>query len=277
MSDLIRPLLGRPVDLVPFAAVREHLGLHSFVDRGVRDVELDRIVGSLERSRDFNRAFLPREERLRDRWMDVLELAEGPRGFPPIDLYQVGEVYFVVDGHHRVSVARTVGAATIEARVREYLTPVEFGPDADLEALARRIRERGRAEFLAATGIEPALADEFSASDVDAYPRLIEHIGVHRYFLGLEQARDVSWPEAVASWRESVYRPMVEAIRRCGVLEDFPGHTETDLYLFTMDHLHALRQRFGSDVPPERGVEELERRAPKRRRRRARRGRPPAG
>ena len=268
MSDLIRPMLGRPVDLISFADVREHLGLASFVDRGIREVKLERIVGSLERSRDFNRAFLPREESLRKRWEDVLRLAEGPKGFPPIDLYQVGDLYFVVDGHHRVSVARSMGGATIEARVREFTTPVQLGPETDLADLARVLRQRGRDEFLAATGIEPEFADELTASDVDAYSRLLEHIEVHRYFLGLEDKRDVTWSEAVASWRWSVYRPMIEAIRACGVLGDFPGHTETDLYLFTMDHLHALREQFGPGVSPERGVEELERRTPQHRRRR---------
>ena len=268
MSDLIRPMLGRPVDLISFADVREHLGLASFVDRGIREVKLERIVGSLERSRDFNRAFLPREESLRERWEDVLRLAEGPKGFPPIDLYQVGDLYFVVDGHHRVSVARSMGGATIEARVREFTTPVQLGPETDLADLARVLRQRGRDEFLAATGIEPEFADELTASDVDAYSRLLEHIEVHRYFLGLEDKRDVTWSEAVASWRWSVYRPMIEAIRACGVLGDFPGHTETDLYLFTMDHLHALREQFGPGVSPERGVEELERRTPQHRRRR---------
>jgi hypothetical protein len=282
MSDLIRPLLGRPVDLVPFAEVRERLGLASFVDRGIRDVPLERIVGSLERSRDFTRAFLPREDSLRERWMGILRLAEGPQGFAPIDLYQVGEAYFVVDGHHRVSVARAVGAQAIEARVREFLTPVELGPDADLDDLARTLRERGRAEFLAATGIVPEREGELAASDVDAYPRLLEHIGVHRYFLGLEEQRDVSWPEAVASWRWSVYRPMVEAIRASAVLDDFPGQTETDLYLFTMDHLHALREQLGPGVSPARGVEELGLRTPKppRRRRKAAGlsgGKPPGG
>lgn len=270
MSDLIRPFLGRPVDLIPFAEVRDRLGLASFVDRGLREIDLDRIVGSLERSRDFNRAFLPREESLRARWQDVYRLAEGPQGFPPIDLYQVGDVYFVVDGHHRVSVARRMGAATIEARVREFTTPVDLGAgvDLDLERLATILRERGRAEFLAATGIEPESEEDLAASDVDSYPRLLEHIEVHGYFLGLEEERRVPWPEAVASWRWTIYRPMLEAIRASGVLGDFPGHTETDLYLFTMDHLYALRERFGPGVPLERGVEALERRAPRHRRRR---------
>jgi len=268
MSDLIRPLLGRPVDLLPFAEVRERLGLASFVDRGLREVELERIVGSLERSRDFSRVFLPRGESLRGRWEGVQRLAEGPRGFPPIDLYQVGDVYFVVDGHHRVSVARRMGSETIEAQVREFTTPVELEPDIDLDGLARLLRRRGRDDFLATTGIEPDFPDELVASDVDAYPRLLEHIAVHRHFLGLAAERCVLWPEAVASWRWTLYRPMLDAIRASGVLAAFPGQTETDLYLFTMDHLHALRERFGPGVPLERGVEELERRAPMRGRKR---------
>ncbi len=254
MSDLIRPLLGRPTDLLPFDAVRSGLAPASFVERGVRDVEISQIVGSLDRGEEFTRAFLPRHDSLRERWEDVRRLAEGPRGFPPVDLYQVGGVYFVVDGHHRISVARALGAPTIEARVREYPVSIALDPEADLADLERQVRDRARADFLEAARIEAAPTD-FTASEIGAYRRLFDHLATHRYFLGLDERRDISWPEAAASWRWTVYEPMAEAIRKSGILEDFPGRTETDLYLFTMDHLHALRQRFGPGVSPEQGVE----------------------
>jgi hypothetical protein len=255
MGDLLRLLRRRPVDLLPFDEVRERLRLRSLVDRGVQEVPLAAIAGSLGRERDFSRAFLPRSEALRQRWEAVKALAEGPRGFPPVELYQVGRAYFVVDGHHRVSVARALGATAIEARVREYPTPAELGPDA---SFAQLLLEQGRAEFLDATGLVPGSAEEYRTSEPRGYERLLEHVSGHRYYRGLEERRPVPWDEAVSSWRDTVYRPMVAAIRGSGILEEFPGRTETDLYLFTMDHLHHLRRRYAPEtVEPGEAVEDL--------------------
>lgn len=241
VQDLLGVLKGRPVDLLPFDRVRAGLRLKHIVDRGMHDVPLESIVGTLGREREFNREFLPRDEALRDRWEEVEELAEGPTGFPAVELYKVGEAYFVVDGHHRVSVARSLGVSTIEALVKEFLTPVPIAPDASIEEV---LLQRGLADFLETTGLVPTAPDEFRVTEANGYERLLEHITVHRYYRGIESGRGQTWPEAVASWRDGVYRPMVEAIRRSGIMKEFPSRTETDLYLFTMDHLHHLRERY---------------------------------
>jgi hypothetical protein len=249
MGDLVASLMRRPVNLLAFDDVREKLQLRHVVDRGIQEVPLANIVGSINRHREFNRAFLPREESLRERWRDLEQLAEGPKGFPVVELYRVGETYFVVDGHHRVSVLRTLGAATIEARVTEYLTDVPVSPDETVEsALIRRERD----DFLEATGLE----DEYETSDVNGFERLLEHINVHRYFRSIEAGHQIPWEDAVASWRDDVYRPMVAAVRESRILQDFPGRTETDLYLFVMDHLHHLRERYGT-VELEQAVAEV--------------------
>lgn len=256
IQDLVRIARGRPVDLLPFEAVQRELKLRHLVDRGIREVPLDRIVGSLGRTAEFNRAFRPRDEALRDRWEDVREVALSDRGFPPVELYQVDQAYFVVDGHHRVSVERALGAPTIEAWVKEFPTPVPLDPDATIEEILLR---RGLAEFLEATGVEPEDADELRTTLPQGYERLIEHIRVHGYYKGQQEGRDLPWTEEVASWRATVYRPMVEAIRKSRVLEQFPGRTETDLYLYTMDHLHHLREQVHDpDLPPEVAVEGIE-------------------
>lgn len=240
MQDLLGMVTGRTTELLPFDAVREGLWLNHLVDRGVGEVAVDRIVGTLGREHEFNRAFLPREESLRERWESVRELAESQKGFAPVELYKVGEAYFVVDGHHRVSVARAMGQATIEAHVKEYLTAVPLEATATSEEVLLR---RFQADFLEATGL-PADADELRLTDVSGYERLLDHINVHRYYRGLETGREINWSEAVASWRDDVFRPMVKTIRASGILAEFPGRTEADLYLFTMDHLHHLRQRY---------------------------------
>lgn len=252
MHDLVAQLLGRPVDLLAFQDVRERLHLKRLIDRGIQEVALSRIVGTVDRQSDFNRVFLPRESSLRERWERVEGIADGAKGFPPIELYRVGDVDFVVDGHHRVSVAKAQGVPSIEASVKEFVTPVALSSDTSLPDL---ILKEGYADFLEATGLMPSSPDEFRVSTPRGYERLLEHIGVHRYFRGIETGRPVPWQEAVASWRDTVYRPMVRTIRDSGIMEDFPGQTETDLYHFTMDHLHHLRERYGTAaVGPARAV-----------------------
>jgi len=252
MQDLLGVLLGRTSDLLPFDEVREGLRLRSLVDRGVQEIPLARIVGTLGREREFTRAFLPRDESLRERWEDVTDLVEGPEGLPPVEIYKVGEAYFVVDGHHRVSVQRSMGAPSIEARVKEFLTPVPLAPDETIEQV---LTKRGLAEFLEATGLVPANPDEFRTTTPNGYELLLDHINTHRWFRGIDLRREFTREEAVASWRDIVYRPMVDLIRRSGILEDFPGSTETDLYLYVMNHLHRLRECYGAEaVPPERAV-----------------------
>jgi hypothetical protein len=241
MQDLVGHVLGRPVDLLPFERVRERLRLRHLVDRGLREVPLDAIVGSLGREREFNREFLPREESLRERWEDADDMAGGLRGYPAVELYQVGDTYFVVDGHHRISVARASGQPAIEARVKEFLTPVPLSPEDSTEDV---LLKGSLADFLEATGLTPETPDEFLTREPGGYERLLEHISVHRWYRGIETGRPVSWEEAVRSWRDAVYRPMIRLIRGSGVLDLFPGGTATDLYLFTMAHLHDLRQRY---------------------------------
>jgi hypothetical protein len=252
MQDLLGVVLGRSSDLLPFDEVREGLRLRSLVDRGVQEVPLAKTVGTLGREREFTRAFLPREESLRKRWEDVKSLAEGPEGFPPVELYKVGEAYFVVDGHHRVSVQRSLGASTIEARVKEFPTPVPLAPDETIEDV---LLKRGLAEFLEATRLVPASPDEFRTTIPNGYESLLDHINTHRWYLGCERQREATPEEAIESWRDGVYRPMVDHIRTSGILKDFPGYTETDLYLYVMNHLHHLRNRYGREaVAPEGAV-----------------------
>ncbi|MCU0293654.1 MAG: hypothetical protein MUF10_16980, partial [Thermoanaerobaculaceae bacterium] len=194
------------------------------------------------------REFLPRDEALRERWVELEELAVGAAGFAIVELYRVGEAYFVVDGHHRVSVARSLGAPAIEAHVQEYLSPVSLSPDESLEEV---LAKRSLVEFCEVTNLAQDASGDFVCTHPGGHARLLEHIAAHRYFLGMEWGREPSWPEAVSSWFENVYRPMVGTIRASGVLGEFPGHTETDLYLFVMDHLHHLRERYaGKDVTP---------------------------
>jgi hypothetical protein len=164
-------------------------------------------------------------------------------------LYKVGEVYFVVDGHHRVSVARQQGQEFIDAEVRECSTRVEITPDLkpeDLKMLGSKVK------FLEATELDHIRPKaNIRLTIPDGYERMLEHIAVHRYFMGLDQKRDISAAEAVGDWYDTVYMPIVRIIRESGVLKEFHRKTEGDLYLWVLDHEHMLVEQGEELQPPE--------------------------
>jgi hypothetical protein len=238
-------LSGHPRRLLNFEQVRRALHLGGPVYRGVQAVPLDRVVGSLDRYRDFDRLFLPTQSHTRARWQRINRAWYEEISLPPVLLYKVGEVYFVVDGNHRVSVARAQGQAYIDAEVRECEARVPVTPDLqpeDLERLGERV------EFLERTQLDQLRRDAGVESTLlGGYDRLLEHIAVHRYYMGLERQREIPEAEAVTHWHDTLYRPVVEAVQASAVLDNFPGRTATDLYLWVMDHLHFLRSRPGGD------------------------------
>src|SRR5437016_8803027 len=118
--------------LLAFEEVRKQLRVQAQREGGMREVPIDQIVGSVGRYRDFDRAFLPRQLRTRDRWESIdLAHLEGVE-LPPIELYKIGETYFVKDGNHRVSVARERGQSFIDAHVIEVTAPAPVGSLEDL-------------------------------------------------------------------------------------------------------------------------------------------------
>ncbi len=255
MEEILSILGRRSPDLLPFEEVRNRLRLRNRAYRGLQDVPLSKIVGSLGRYEDFTRTFLPRRSTDRERWAKVDQLTRWGGGLPPVELYKVGDAYFVKDGNHRVSVARAAGAPTIEAHVWEYQTKVPLTPDVDVDDL---IIKQEYLDFLERTHLDELRPDQnIEFTNPGSYRELEEHIDTHRYFLGLERGGEVPYQEAVTSWYDNVYRPAVEAIRRHRVLEAFPGRTEADLYLWVMRHLYFLRERYGPLADAEMAAKDL--------------------
>ncbi|MFP4344053.1 MAG: universal stress protein [Anaerolineales bacterium] len=237
---------GRSADLLSYEEVRRKLQATTATPRGLQDVPLDAIVGSEGRYTDFTRTFLPKHDSDMDRWTRVFIATSGLEGLPPIEVYQVGSAYFVKDGHHRVSVARQMGFSHLQARVYEVQTRVPLTPDVEMRDV---ILKAEYARFLERTEIDDLRPEaELGVTVAGQYDRLEEHIQVHRYFMGLDEQRDVSYPEAVAHWYDNVYRPVIAVIRERGLLRDFPDRTETDLYLWLLEHRAELQQALGWEV-----------------------------
>lgn len=232
----------RPNELVSFDAVKRSLKIFGQYYRGVQPVRVAQIVGtSTQRYHDFDRAFLPTQQRTKSRWKRVDAAYYKDIELPPVQLYQVGEVYFVRDGHHRVSVARERGQEFIDAEIIEVKTRVPF--TRDLATGSAEIPGK-YAEFLEKTQLDqlrPGQAIRFT--EPGGYERLIEHIAVHRYFMGMEAKHPIRWLDAVASWYDHVYLPVVEIIREHRILRHFPYRTEADLYLWVMDHHYFLSEQ----------------------------------
>jgi hypothetical protein len=246
---------SQPAHLLSFEQVRHKLKILGQHYAGLQDIPIDKIAGSVGRYQEFNRAFLPTQDHIRERWKNIYEVAHGTGGFPPIDVYKIDGVYFVRDGHHRVSVLKELGATSVEATVTELETPISLSPETDELDLDRK---EEYASFLQQTGLDLLRPDqEVEFTLPGQYQKLYEHIAVHRHFLGLQEEREIPYPEAVARWYDEVYGPVVQVIREERVLDGFAQRTEADLYLWIIEHRHYLGERYGQDVPLEQAAAEF--------------------
>ena len=248
LNNVWTSLSGQPNRLLSYDDVKEKLHIGGPIYRGVQTVRVDQIAGSLNRYHQFDRAFLPTQDDTSERWQSINRAFYQDVSLPPVVLYKVGQVYFVVDGHHRVSVAREQGQEFIDAEVRECATRVNITPTLkpeDLEILEDKVH------FLERSGLDQLRPGvNIKLTIPDGFDRMLEHIAVHRYFMGLDQKRDISEQEAVTDWYDTVYSPIVKIIRESEIIKEFPGKTEGDLYLWVLDHQHYLAQSEGQPLQP---------------------------
>ena len=241
-------VFGRPSELLSYEQVKECLHLGGPIYRGVQTVPVSAIVGSLNRYRDFDRAFLPVKNGTANRWENVDLAYYQHKELPPVLLYKVGQVYFVVDGHHRVSVAREQGQDDIEAEVRECTSKVNITPDLkpeDLVILGEKV------DFLERTRLDKLRPRaKVRLTIVGGFDRMAEHIAVHRYFMGMDLKRAATDEEAVVHWYDTVYLPIVKVIRQSKILSEFPERTEGDLYLWVLDRQQYLAEAEGKTLQP---------------------------
>ncbi len=255
IEDLLAWVTGEPDDLLNFEEVRQRIGAQGWAVRGLREIPLEKVVGSLGRYHDFTRHFLPRNQSDETRWAGVrAAFAEGRR-LPPIEVYALGGLYFVKDGNHRVSVARELGMTHILAQVTELNTRVELDPDVGPDELIIAAEYAGLIEETRLDRWRPGL--DLRVTAPGAYPILATHIEQQRYRMALELGRAVTSPEAAERWYDEIYQPVVELIHERGLLHDFPERTETDLYVWVARHQADLEASLGWPVDPEAAVADL--------------------
>jgi nucleotide-binding universal stress UspA family protein len=244
LTEILAKATGKNADLLSYDAVRKELKLHNTaIDRGLHEIPLDAIIGSAGRYEDFTKGFFPKRSSDEGRWARVKMAIESLTGVPPIEVYKVDQVYFVIDGNHRVSVARQIGAEKIQARVHEIDVSVHLTPDLDPDDLLLKAEQN---DFFRHTGLNKLRPQiDFTLTALGMYQKLLEHIHTHRYFMGIEQQHPIDWTDAVLHWCDRVYQPVLEVIQRQGLLRKFPDRSPADMYLWIMEYHDDLEKELG--------------------------------
>lgn len=245
LASRLRGQAGDVSVMLPFEEVIAALGRTGEKRLGLQTIRLDTIVGSVDRSREFDRDFRPRSKRVRRRWQRINEAQRRGKGMPPISVYRVGGMHFVEDGHHRVSVACYMRLDVIEAYVTEVTTRVNPGERLTLADLPAKGHER---LFVERAPLRPEQLARISfAKPEQGYAELAESIEAwgFRLMQALEEPLDRA--EIAAAWFRDEYEPVVASLREADLIG---SDTETDAYMRIAAQRYMLLRThaWGEDV-----------------------------
>ena len=232
--------------MLSFHDVKDILKPKNQVYMGAQTVPIKLVVGSEGRYHDFNRYFLPRTEHLRGRWTRVDEAHLRDIILPAIQLYEIGGVYFVRDGNHRVSVAKMQGVEFIDAEVISLASEINITPDMTTDQLREALIGYEKNVFYEKTRFGELTGDmSLDFSTPGRYDVIYNHILVHKYFLNESVEEEILFSDALVSWYHKVYSPAIAIIREQWLLANFPGRTEGDLYVWIVKHWDFAKKKYG--------------------------------
>jgi len=223
--------------ILPFDEVVRALGRRGEHYLGLKTIDLDSIVGTVDRGREFDRRFNPTSGRVRPRWERINTAQRKGQAMPPIDVYRIGELHFVKDGHHRVSVARALGHKDIDAYVTEIITELGAGREIRLRDLPLKSHQR---LFYERVPLPADARAEIKLSDEWRYAALAEAIEAWGFRVSQERGVLLSRSEVAEEWYDDEFRPVVEMLREADLIRH--GMTETEAYM-RVAHLRYLLLR----------------------------------
>lgn len=247
IQHLLKP---EETKLIPLNDMRTLLKPTGETYIGMRTIPVSSIVGSEGRYKDFDNGFLPKSTFMRDRWRHVDEANLQDITLPPIKVYELAGLYFVRDGNHRVSVAKSKGVEFIDADVVSLQSEIKLKPTATMDAMIKQIIGYEKRIFYSETGfgdVTDYWALDFSAAG--QYDVVYNHILTHKYYLGTQRGGDIEMDEAMMGWFKNVYQPIIGAIDRAKLMRHFRGRTYSDLYVWIIKRWDDLKAQFGQDVP----------------------------
>ncbi len=258
VQQVLARLRGESDALLRYDEVRQQLRAGRSVKLGLQEIPLDKIVGSVGRHGDFTRGFMPKLDSDEERWVRIRAAVTDMKAMLPIEVYQVGDAYFVQDGNHRVSVAQQLGAKTISAQVSKVETRVALTADDDPEQVICKARF---ADFLERTNIDKLYPEaDLITTTCGQYRMLLDQIEIECRLLGDNgkgECKEENWEAAVVKWYQDVYLPIVQIVRELGLMRRFPKETETDIYLLLSERREALEEASGWRIDYETALPEL--------------------
>jgi hypothetical protein len=229
--------------MLPFEEVVEALGRSGQHDLGLQVVPLDAIVGSVDRTVDFDRGLRPTSGRLRSRWERIAAAQRRGEALPPVSLYKIGDLYFVRDGHHRVSVAKSLGREDIDAYVTEVTTRIRLGDDTLVSDLPLKDHER---LFRERVPLPPEARARIKVNDPWDYGMLAEAVEAWGFRAMQNRGTYMDRGEVAWHWFKEEYEPVVELLKAGDLIAD--GETETEAYMrVAADRYRVLRTHEWSD------------------------------
>ncbi|MEA2193071.1 MAG: hypothetical protein QOI73_3192 [Solirubrobacteraceae bacterium] len=248
LSAVLRLQAGDVDVMLSFDEVVEALGRVAERDAGIRTIAIDSIVGSVDRHKDFDRAFRPTSARVRTRFEQIANAQRRGASMPPIDVYAVGELHFVRDGHHRVAVARAQGRDEIDAHVVEVVTRVPADASMSPGLLPLKSHER---VFHERVPLPAAARERIALSDPVQYGSLAEGVEAWGFRLSQHDGVFLERAEIARRWLAEEYEPVVAILREAELIGR--RETETDAYLrLSGDRYRLMRTHAWTDEAIER-------------------------
>jgi hypothetical protein len=247
IAMILNALTPRKQQLMSLQDVRKLVKPKNETYRGMQVVELEKIVGSEGRYRDFSKEFLPRYEYLRKRWEGIDKAHLKNIILPPIKLYKIGEIYFVRDGNHRVSVAKLQGVRNIDAEVIELTSEIPVIEGMGAEDLVKQVIAYEKKRVYTETTIGQIVPeDELEFTEPGRFHEVLRHIQGHKYFINMNIKEEIAFADACRSWYENIYKPIIAIIKQENYLSRFPGRTDSDLYVWIVQHWDGLKKQYGN-------------------------------
>lgn len=242
-------LIGRNNELLSFEKIKKGFEIYKQKYLGIQTIPIDVIVGSFDRYKDFDRYFLPKKAHLQQRWAKIHNLIARDVILPPVKLYKIGEIYFVIDGNHRVSASKKLGVKYIDAEVIEFITDISITPNMEPKEIFILAE---REKFLNVTGLRQNRPEiKIRITVLGQYDFLLSQIDKLMVQLNENKKADeklTTFKETSLIWYDHIYLSAIEIIKNYGILEKFPNRTKTDLYVWINEHKRYLSLKYGREV-----------------------------
>lgn len=257
-NDLQHFLNPKETELLSFTDIKNWLKPKNEVYLGMQVVPVNLIAGSEGRYKDFDNHFFPRNMHLKNRWRRIDDAHLRDVILPPIQLYEIGGLYFVRDGNHRVSVARAQGVECIDAEVTSLQSEIKLHVGMTRRQIFKRVLNYEKRVFYAETAfgdITDCWDLDFSA--VGEYDVIYNHIQIHKYYINQDKTEEISMSEAILSWYNTVYLPVVNVLKKQHIMRKFRKCTISDMYVYLIKYWDELKHKFGDEISLDAAAEEF--------------------